>query len=139
MSELKTQRNTASVIDFLESIQHPVRRSDGLALLDLYQEICQCEGQMWGSAIVGFGHYDYTNSQGKTLQWMRSGFSPRKQYISLYLMRGVEKHPQLLKELGKHKHGKSCLNINKLADIDMTILKQLIVADLKAMNEAHPI
>lgn len=139
MSELKTKRNSASVMDFLMSVEHPIRQSDALVLLDVYQEICQCEAQMWGPSIVGFGHYDYRNSQGKTLQWMRSGFSPRKQYISLYLMRGVEKHPQLLRALGKHKHGKSCLNINKLADIDMTILKQLIVADLKAMNEAHPL
>lgn len=139
MSELKTQVNDASVITFLRSVDHPVRREDGLTLLNIYQNITHCEPKMWGTSIVGFGTYHYNDAKGKKIEWVRSAFSPRKQYLSLYLMRGVEKHPELLSKLGKHKHGRSCLNINKLADIDISVLKQLIEADLEAMNEAYGI
>lgn len=137
MSEPKTKLNDESVEVFLNSIEHPVRRQDGLALLEIYKEITACTPKMWGSAIVGFGTYRYANAKGEQVEWMRSAFSPRKQYLSLYLIRGVEKHPELLKQLGKHKNGRSCLNINKLADVDISVLKQLIAADLAAMNEAY--
>jgi hypothetical protein len=137
MSELKTQVNDESVSTFLQSVAHPVRRADGLTLLKIYQDITLCEPKMWGTSIVGFGTYQYNDAKGKKVEWVRSAFSPRKQYLSLYLISGVEKHPELLGKLGKHKHGRSCLNINKLADIDISILKQLIEADLEAMNEAY--
>lgn len=137
MSELKTQNNKGSVSTFLNSLAHPVRREDALKLLSIYQEITDCEPTMWGTSIVGFGTYEYSNTKGEKVKWMRSAFSPRKQYLSLYLIRGVEKHPELLSKLGKHKHGRSCLNINKLADVNIDVLKQLIEADLEAMNEAY--
>lgn len=137
MSDLKTQINTDSVDTFLNSVAHPVRREDAFKLLTIYKEITACEPVMWGTSIVGFGTYQYNNAKGEKVTWMRSAFSPRKQYLSLYLIRGVEKHPELLSKLGKHKHGSACLNINKLADINIDVLKQLIEADLEAMNEAY--
>lgn len=137
MNELKTNLNNESATAFLKAIEHPVKQQDGLKLLDIYEEITGCPAKMWGASIVGFGTYHYENSKGEKIEWMRSAFSPRKHYLSLYLLRGVEKHPELLSQLGKHKNGRSCLNINKLADVDLHILAQLIKADLEAMNEAY--
>jgi hypothetical protein len=138
MNTIKTKVNDDSVLVFLESLEHPVRKLDAFALLDVYQKVTGLSPKMWGNSIIGFGEYTYKNSKGKENTWMRSAFSPRKQYISLYLMRGVENNPGLLAKLGKHKHGKSCLNINKLEDVDMVIVEKLIEADMLAMNASYP-
>lgn len=138
MSDLKTHINDSSVDTFIQSIKHEVRKHDAIVLLALYEKITQQPAKMWGSAIIGFGIYSYQNCAGKTTSWMRSAFSPRKQYMSLYLMAGIQRQPELLDKLGKHKHGKACLNINKLADVDISILEQLIRADLEVMNERYP-
>lgn len=138
MSIIKTQVNDDPVVVFLESLEHPVRKQDAFTLLDIYQKVTGLSPKMWGSSIIGFGEYTYRNSKGEENTWMRSAFSPRKQYISLYLMRGAENNPSLLAKLGKHKHGKSCLNINKLDDVDMEIVEKLIEADMLAMNASYP-
>lgn len=138
MSTLKTKVNDDAVNAFIEAIEHPTRKQDALVLFDLYSEVTAEIPKMWGTSIIGFGDYSYANSNNKTQTWMRAAFSPRKQYMSLYLMLGVEKNPVLLTNLGKFKHGKSCLNINKLADVDMKVLKQLVSLDWAAMNEKYP-
>jgi hypothetical protein len=92
---------------------------------------------MWGSTIVGFGQYEYTYASGHSGSWARVGFSPRKTSLSVYLMPGFDAQGDLLKQLGKHKLGKSCLYINKLADVDMAVLRQLVQRALDEMKAKY--
>lgn len=138
MSTLKTQLNDEYVHAYIDSLAHPTRKQDALLLLDIYAKVTEETPKMWGSSIIGFGDYSYEDSSKKRQTWMRAAFSPRKQYMSLYLMLGVEKHPDKLVKLGKFKNGKSCLNINKLADVDMEILEELVELDWACMNEKYP-
>ena len=124
--ELKTKLNDGDVKAFLNSIEHEKRREDGLKMLDIMQEVTKEEPKMWGKTIVGFGTYHYTNKSGFDGEWMATGFSPRKQSLTLYIMAGFEKNKDLMEKLGKFKTGKSCLYINKLEDIDLEILKKVI-------------
>lgn len=137
MYELKTKVNDASVLDFLNGVENDRRREDSLVILDLMTELTGEEPKMWGASIVGFGTYRY---KGKVQEgeWMRIGFSPRKQNLTLYLMNGYDESGEALERLGKHKLGKSCLYINKLADVDMEVLKELINASLEWMDEQYP-
>ena len=107
--ELKTKVNDASVTAFLDQV-----------------EVTGCEPKMWGKAIIGFDTYTYKYASGRSGDWMATGFSPRKQNISLYIMSGFQDHPELMGQLGKFKTGKSCLYVNKLEDIDEKILAKLI-------------
>ncbi|WP_462159071.1 DUF1801 domain-containing protein [Pseudoalteromonas sp. GB56] len=132
MSELKTRPNDADVITFLETIEHPVRKADALVLLDLFIKVTGREAVMWGDSIIGFGRYSYSNSKGE-YTWLMTGFSPRKSNLSLYIMQGFEHFNEEVAALGKTKHAKSCLYINKLSDIDLDKLESLlrnVVADM---------
>jgi hypothetical protein len=135
MAELKTQKNAANIEDFLNSVEHNIRREDGLAILELMREVTGEEGSMWGPSIVGFGDYSYTNTTQKEHKWFKTGFSPRKQNLTLYIMDGFDSYDEILSRLGKHKTGKSCLYINKLADVDLDVLRELIKASLRHMDE----
>ena len=126
MSDLKTKPNNASAVEFIKSVEHPVRQKDGLALLDLMKDITGEQPVMWGGSIIGFGSYHFKYASGREGDWMKTGFSPRKSNISLYIMDGFDEYQDLLKKLGKHKTGKSCLYITKLADVNLEVLKQLI-------------
>jgi hypothetical protein len=130
MAELKTKPTDASVDDFIKDIADERKRQDSRTILDLMKEVSGYEPRMWGDSIIGFGveHYKYTS--GREGDWPVIGFSPRKQNLTLYLMYGFEKHSDLLEKLGKHKIGKACLYINKLSDIDMPTLKQLVERSL---------
>lgn len=136
MTALKTTINDASVEDFLHSIENKTRRRDGLQLLAIYQELTGEKGKMWGTSIVGFGQYHYKSERSRQEgDWPLAAFSPRKQNLSLYFMPGFEAYHDLLAKLGNHKVSKGCLYINKLADVDMKILKQLIARDFKNSSE----
>jgi hypothetical protein len=93
---------------------------------------------MWGPSIIGYGSYRYKYESGHEGEWPRAGFSPRKANLVVYLMPGYEDHAALLKRLGKHKIGKSCLYINKLADVDERVLRELIAKSWKRMAEMYP-
>ena len=137
MAELKTKKNTASVEKFLNNIADEQRRKDCFRLLEIMKAETQAEPAMWGTSIVGFGRHQYKYESGRELEWFLVGFAPRKQDLTLYIMGGLERYPSLMKKLGKHKTGKSCLYIKKLEDVDLSTLKQLIkqsVADLAAMK-----
>ncbi len=125
MTELKTQKNEADVDKFLAGITIEQQRIDCLAVLKLMKELTGESAVMWGKAIVGFGSFHY---RGKTTEgdWFPVGFSPRKQNLVLYLHCEMEKQAALLKKLGKHKIGKSCLYIKKLEDVHLPTLKKLI-------------
>ncbi|HWN99409.1 MAG TPA: DUF1801 domain-containing protein [Blastocatellia bacterium] len=136
MAELKTKKTTASVEKFLNSVADEQRRKDCFRLLAIMKAVTKAEPAMWGTSIIGFGSYQYKYASGRSLECPLAGFSPRKQDLTLYIM--VEHYPALMKKLGKHKTGKSCLYIKKLDDIDLPTLKQLIkesVADLAANSK----
>ena len=131
MSDLKTKQNEGSVEDFLNSIEDERKRNDAFVLLEMMKTITGEAPKMWGPSIVGFGSYHYKYDSGREGDWFRTGFSPRKQNLSLYIMDGVEKYQDLLARLGKHKIGKSCLYVNKLADIDLEVLREMIRQSMK--------
>jgi hypothetical protein len=130
--ELKTKVNDQSVIDFLEQNENLTRRTDSFVLLEIFKEITKEEPKMWGESIVGFGKYSYIAKSGMKGEYLQMGFFPRKQNLTLYLMCGFEEYDKtdkmkdFLEKLGKYKISKACLYINKLADIDQKILKQLL-------------
>ena len=138
MSEPKTKANTASVEKFLNGIADEERRQDCFRVLQLMKAATKTEPAMWGTSIVGFGRYRYKYESGTKGEWFLTGFSPRKQDLTLYIMSGLERYSALLKKLGKHKTGKACLYIKKLDDVDVSTLKQLIeqsLTDLAAMKK----
>lgn len=138
MAELKTKPTAQQVADFLNTIDDTQKRDDCLALVRMMQEVTQTEPQMWGANIVGFGTYRYAYASGRTGEFFRCGFSPRKQNITLYITSGFEQHASLLQALGKHSCGKSCLYIKRLADIDQAILRRLIHESVEHMKKSHP-
>lgn len=124
--ELKTKITDASVTEFLDKVEPEQKRLDAYEILDIMKEVTGDEPKMWGPSIIGFGEYHYVYASGQEGDFMATGFSPRKAKHSLYIMGGVENYPELTAKLGKYKNGKSCLYVNKLADIDKEVLKELI-------------
>ncbi|HQN09470.1 MAG TPA: DUF1801 domain-containing protein [Thermoanaerobaculia bacterium] len=134
MAEPKTKKTDASVAAFLDAVADPRRREDAREVLALMKRITGEEPKMWGPSIVGFGSYTYTYASGQTGDWPIAGFSPRKQALTLYLMPGFEKDADLMKRLGKHKTGKSCLYLNRLADVDAGVLEELVRRSVERMR-----
>ena len=134
MAELKTKKTEQSVNDFLNKIADAQRREDCFALAKLMEEATGCEPKMWGPSIVGFGSYHYKYESGREGDWLMTGFSPRKQDLTLYIMLGFEKHGDLMKQLGKHRTAKSCLYIKRLSDVHVPTLKKLIKASVKDLK-----
>ena len=138
MSDLKTKQNEKSVEEFLEKIEDPEKKKASKQILKILETISKNEAKMWGDSIIGFGKYHYKYKSGREGDWMRIGFSPRKQNLTLYIMDGFEKYSELMEKLGKFKTGKSCLYIKKLQDIDIKILKELIKESLIHMDSLFP-
>ena len=130
-SEPKTQRTKASVAAFIAAVEDDTRRKDAKAVDKLMREITGEKPAMWGPSIIGYGEYD-----GPTGTWPRLGFSPRKANLVLYVMDGYEKEP-LMKKLGKHKTGRSCLYINKLDDVDAAVLREIVANGWKMMAKKY--
>jgi hypothetical protein len=126
MAELKTQKNQASVEKFLKAVTDETRRADSFALLDIMREVTGEEPAMWGTSIVGFGSYHYKYESGREGDWFLTGFSPRKQNLTLYIMSGFEGYEEMLERLGKHTTGKACLYVKKLDDVHLPTLKKMI-------------
>ena len=138
MSELKTKPTNVSAEVYLQSVEPEGKRQDGLALLSLFRKITGEKGQMWGTAIVGFGMFHYKSERSSQEgDWPLTGFSPRKQNLTLYLMSGFTKHQELLKKLGKHTTSVGCLYIKRLSDVDIDVLTQLIETSFLEMKEMH--
>lgn len=138
MAELKTKLNDASVVKFLTTIENEQQRKDSFEILALMKDATGDEPKMWGDSIVGFGTYHYKYATGREGDWMRIGFSPRKGKISLYLMCEVEHQTEILDRIGKYKTGKSCFYINKMADIDRAVLKELIESAIDKIEAKYP-
>lgn len=128
MAELKTKENNASVTDFIHSVKDEQKIKDSLVLLKLFTEVTKEKPKMWGTAIIGFGKYHYKSQRSSQEgDWPLTGFSPRKNALTLHIMSGVKGYEKLLKKLGKFKlSGGSCLYIKKLSDVDLGVLKTLI-------------
>ncbi|MBI9063046.1 MAG: DUF1801 domain-containing protein [Marinilabiliaceae bacterium] len=126
MAVNKTQPTKASVNDFIKALEHEQKRKDSLVLLDMMQQISAAKSVMWGDSIIGFVDYSYKYTSGREGDWFKVGFSPRKQSLTLYLMCGFKPVQSLLDQLGKYKLGKGCLYINKLADVDLVVLKHIL-------------
>lgn len=137
MATLKTQKNDASVYNFLNNVHDEKKREDSFALLKLMEEITGEEPAMWGTSIVGFGSYHYKYASGREGEWFLTGFSPRKNNLTLYIMSGFENYNTLLADLGKHKTGKSCLYINRLQDVDVPTLRELVRQSVIHMVESN--
>jgi hypothetical protein len=137
MAELKTQENDASVDDYLNSVEDEKKREASFKVKQLMEEVTGEEARMWGDSIVGFGHYRYKYASGREGEWMLVGFAPRKRNLTLYIMSGFDEYDALLGQLGKHSTGKSCLYINKLEDVDLDVLRDLVDKSVQHMKETN--
>ena len=137
--ENKTQPTEHSVAGFLAGVEHPVRRADAQALDALFRAVTGFNPVMWGDSIIGYGRYHFTYKSGREGGFLATGFSPRKSSLSIYIMPGYGKFQGLLDRLGKHKTGRACLYVNKLADIDTDVLAELIRAGLRDLARHWPV
>jgi len=135
--QLKTKENTNSVIEFLNSLEDERKRNDTMRIVEMIKEETGFEPIMWGTSIVGFGKYHYKYASGHEGDMPLVGLSPRKTAITLYLY-DLERKQKLLGQLGKHKIGKACLYIKKLEDVNMEILKQLVVDSVEFLKNTYP-
>lgn len=136
MSELKTQATDAGVDTFLDSAGAE-RRPDCDRLVEMMSKATGAAPVMWRPGIVGFGAYHYRYESGREGDWFLTGFSPRKKDLTLYIMAGFDRYEELMARLGKHKTGKSCLYIKRLADIDTAVLEELVTASVAHMKSAY--
>ncbi len=137
MSQLKTQPNDKSVEAYLNSIDPQTKREDSIAILQLMQEVTGEPPQMWGDSIIGFGRYHYKYASGREAEWFLTGFAPRKQSLTLYIMDGFDGYDELMGKLGKHSTGKSCLYVKKLEDVDENVLRELVKQSVNHMRETN--
>lgn len=138
MAELKTKPTNQPAEDFLNTIEPEEKQRDSFALLELFQKVTGKKAVMWGSSIVGFGMYHYKSERStQEGDWLLVGFSPRKQNLTLYIMAGNKDSQDLLKKLGKHKSSGGCLYINKLSDVDLTVLATLIEKSFEYMKKTN--
>lgn len=126
MAELKTKPNEGSVEAFLNSVADPKKRQDCFAILDLMKQVTGEKPVMWGDSIIGFGNYHYCYESGREGDWFLTGFSPRAQNLTLYIMSGFDQYDELMSKLGKYKTGKACLYIKKIEDVDTDVLRELV-------------
>jgi hypothetical protein len=137
MSEPKTQKTNASVEDFINALPNEQTRADCFELVKMMKQVTKAEPAMWGSSIIGFGEYMLTYANGNQLPWPVAAFSPRKQYITIYIDPSLEEYKIQLKKLGKFTSSKVCLYIKKLADVDKKVLKEIITDSVKATKKLN--
>lgn len=133
--EIKTKPTVASVDDYINTIKEEQKRKDSFALVDMMRKATGEKPVLWSSSIIGFGHVIIRSPQtGREVNWLKIGFAPRKANLSLYLSMDIKQHSELLSKLGKHKTGAGCLYINKLEDVDVKVLEELIQTSLRQSN-----
>lgn len=139
MSENKTKATEVDPASFIATVEPARRREDATTLLALFSEVTGFDPVMWGPSIIGFGRYHYRYETGREGDFLATGFSPRKANLVLYIMPGYQQYDDILARLGKHKLGKSCLYINKLADVDLDVLRELVSTGLKDLDTIYPV
>lgn len=137
MSENKTRQTEASVETFLNQVEDERKREDSYRILQMMQDVTGEEPKMWGPSMVGFGNVHYKYASGREGDWFLTGFSPRKQNLSLYIMPGFKRYKNLMSKLGKYKTGKSCLYIKRLSDVDENVLRKLIAESVEAHKKMY--
>ncbi len=138
MAELKTKPTSVKVADFMNSIPDKTQRADCKAIAAMMRKATGKRAKMWGSSMVGYGSYHYKYASGQEGDYFITGFSPRKQATTVYIMPGFSGYETLMKKLGKYKTGKSCLYIKTLADVDEKVLQQLISKSVVEMRKKYP-
>ncbi|WP_371168393.1 DUF1801 domain-containing protein [Aliiroseovarius sp. 2305UL8-7] len=139
MATNKTQATSQSVESFIASVDPASKREDAMKLDKVFRDITGYQPTMWGPSIIGYGSYHYRYDSGREGDFLATGFSPRKARHSIYIMPGYADYGSILDRLGKHKMGKSCLYVNKLADIDLDVLAELIRTGLDDLNKTWPV
>lgn len=137
MTSLETQPYDRNIPEFLSKVEDPQKREDCFTLLDLMKEETGEEPRYWHNNMVGFGQYHYRYASGNEGDWFLTGFSPRKQNLTIYIMAGFERYDELMANLGKYKTGKSCLYVKRLSDIDQKILRELVRESVAYMREKY--
>ena len=137
MATLKTKPGNKDIPSFLDQVTDDQKRKDCYEILDLMQETTKAPPVMWGDSIVGFGQYHYKYESGREGDWFLTGFSPRKQNLTLYIMTGFKSYSSLMEKLGKFKTGSCCLYIKRLTDVDKSVLKQLIAESVKHVRKKY--
>ena len=138
MSDLKTRPTASSVDAFIDTVDDEHKRADCRTLAGLMAEIAGAGGVMWGSSIVGFGSYHYRYASGREGDFFEAGFSPRKRALTIYVMAGFAEYEDLLAKLGKHSTGKSCLYVKRLADIDLDVLREMLIRSVAYIRAKYP-
>lgn len=134
----KTVATSADVQKFLNGVKHEGKREDAKRICEMMQEVTGEAPTMWGPGIIGFGHYHYKYDSGREGDFLRTGLSPRAKNLTVYIIPGFEPFGEILSRLGKHKTSSSCLYINKLADVDEDVLRELVQAGWDLMAERYP-
>ena len=138
MAQNKTQPTRQKVSEFIAGIEDTRKRSDCRELMKLMREVTGNRAKMWGSSIVGFGQYHYKYASGREGDFFLTGFSPRKQALTIYIISGFKAHPELMQKLGKFKTGKSCLYVKSMDDVDRSVLAQLVEDSVAYMRKTYP-
>ncbi|MCY3623653.1 MAG: DUF1801 domain-containing protein [Gammaproteobacteria bacterium] len=138
MSELKTRPTASSVDAFIDAVDEEHKRADCRVVARLMAEITGAEGVMWGSSIVGFGSYHYRYASGREGDFFEAGFSPRKRALTIYVMAGFAEYEDLLARLGKYSTGKSCLYVKRLADVDLDVLREMLIRSVAYIRAKYP-
>jgi hypothetical protein len=132
LAEIKTKPTTVTVESFIDSLRDEQKRKDSYVILKLMEKAIQEKPKMWGASMIGFGDLRYKSpATGREVDWFKIGFSPRKANLSLHLCLDIQRYADALSKLGKHKTGVGCLYINKLEDVDIKVLEELITAAAK--------
>jgi hypothetical protein len=137
MAENKTQPTEVDPAAFVAAVEHPTRRADAAVLLEMMARVSGCPPRMWGPTIVGFGRYKYRYESGREGEHLLTGFSPRKANLVVYVLPGYDDLAEPLGRLGRHRLGKSCLYINKLADVDLAVLEEIVADGVARMRATH--
>jgi hypothetical protein len=137
MAELKTKPTAASVTAFLAAVDDPQKRKDAKTIAAMMRRATGARAKMWGSSIVGYGSYHYVYASGRSGDWLLTGYSPRKQNMTIYILSGFKELESLMKRLGTYKTGKSCLYIKRLSDVDEAVLEQLITRSVALMRKRY--
>ncbi|UCC24117.1 MAG: DUF1801 domain-containing protein [Gemmatimonadales bacterium] len=137
MAEPKTKQHDGSVEAFLETVEDRKRVEDCRVVMEMMERVTGEEPAMWGPSIIGFGSYHYVYASGREGDWPLTGVSPRKQSLSLYVMAGFDRYEELMARLGKHRTGKSCLYVNRLEDVDLDVLEELVRLSVEHMRSRY--
>jgi hypothetical protein len=137
MAEPKTKKHDGSVEEFLQSVGNEKRVRDCRVVMEIMERATGEAPAMWGPSIIGFGSYHYVYASGREGDWMLTGVSPRKQSLTAYIMAGFDRYDELMERLGKYRTGKSCLYINKLEDVDLEVLEELVRLSVEHMKARY--